>query len=234
MNKIMLLLIIGIVVSLTILTIRIIPTLNIDTETIVIDEKELLNPGKELLNSETELNDKILDENINQPINIEKQKLGFCFTMLEDAIEYASNNNLELVLLASSSEVLYALLLNQIDYGIIGRKARTFEITNNTKEEVIRSGLTLISKNNNGIDVSEIKDIQIYTYLDENIVEEYISSYDLNITYFDKEDIEEKYLDSITILIAWDDFKDHYEILTVMNNDFKEKKFRGSFLYYLE
>jgi hypothetical protein len=79
------------------------------------------------------------------------------------------------------------------------------------------------------VDFSDIDKYEIYTYLSENIIFEKFNY--LNINYFEKKDLFNKFEKEYVILISWQDWQDDFELFVVNNGFFKEKDFRGVFLY---
>ncbi len=175
---------------------------------------EINNPTKETLTLE----------------ETEPKKIGYCLTMKEDVFAFVEDKNIEPILFSSSGEVLEKLRLKEIDYGMIGRKARINEINKNIQKEVLRSGYTLVFKIDGGVDISQLNLIEINTYLDEHVVD----SFNLeHVTYYDnlKEAIEDGFVKNKPVLISWEDWNDDYRLVTVFDNDKKVKDFRGVFLY---
>ncbi len=160
----------------------------------------------------------------------EKIKLGYCPTMQEETIILSEENNYESIKLGSASEVLFALKNNQVDRGLIGRKAKLSEINKNTKETILKSGYTLISKQGGFIDFSQLANYEIYTSLSESIAES-LALKDSKIIYLTKEEAIKKINEGKIVLISWEDWNDNFELIVVMKGNEKVKDFRGVFLY---
>ena len=161
----------------------------------------------------------------------ERLKLGYCPTMKGDAEALAQENNYELITFGSSYQVLSALKNNQIDKGLIGRKAKLIEINSDVKETVLKSGYTLVSSERDFIDYHRINLIEIHTYLSQGIVES-LTPFGSKIVYYnDKNEALEKLNQGEIVLVSWDDWQDEFELLIVMDGNEKVKDFRGVFLY---
>jgi hypothetical protein len=160
----------------------------------------------------------------------EKIKLGYCPTMQEEAISLSEKNNYELVKFDYAIDVLSALKNKQIDNALIGRKAKLSEINKNTKETILKSGYTLVSKKGGFIDSSQLANYEIYTPLSESIAENLLPGYS-KIIYLTKEEAIERISMGKIVLISWEDWNDNYELIVVMKDNEKVKDFRGAFLY---
>jgi hypothetical protein len=160
---------------------------------------------------------------------LEKEKIGYCPTMYQEAVSFSEKNNLKLVRFNSASEVLHNLNKGEIKYALIGRKSESSEISKKIKETTIKSGYTLISKEKQFIQYSELPSIEVYTYLPKEIVLKILPKSKIN--YIEKNKIFEKINQEKLILISWDDWKDDFELVVVMNGNEKVKDFRGFFLY---
>lgn len=161
----------------------------------------------------------------------DKLILGYCPTMYEEALAFSED--VELVEFVSASEVLFALNREQIDFGLVGRKAKFHEISDDISEEILESGYTLVSNKKGFIDYSQLRQINIHTYLDSEIVERLVSSQ--NIVYYDsQQEVIDKISDGEVVLISWDDWNDEFELIVVMDGNEKAKDFRGVFLYEIQ
>jgi hypothetical protein len=160
----------------------------------------------------------------------EKITLGYCPTMQEDAIYFKKSNNYNIIEFGSASEVLTALKNNQIDKGLIGRKAESYEINPNINETVLKSGITLVSNEKGFIDYRQLSNYEIYTYVAESSVED-LNLKNSKIIYLSKEEAIEKIKEGKFVLIYWEDWTDDFELIVVMNGTKKSKEFRGVFLY---
>lgn len=160
----------------------------------------------------------------------EKIKLGYCPTMQKDAIEVAEEENYELIDFRAASAVLSALNNEQIDKGMIGRKAKQHEINSGINEKVIESGYTLVTNKKSYINYFQLTDIEIYTYLSKSVAEDLIPE-NSQIVYLDKGEVFEKIYQGKFALISWDDWKERFELAVVVNGNEKVKDFRGVFLY---
>ncbi len=174
----------------------------------------------------------LTDHITTSPDSLENEmKLGYCPTVKEEAIALSKEKNYELMELNSASEVLALLNKKEIDAVLIGRKAVQFEITEEVKETIIKPGHTLISKEKAIIDYSNLQGIEIHTYLTKETAESIIPEYAQIIYHSTKEEAISKTLEEEVVLISWDDWKDDFGLLVVMNKNEKVKDFRGVFLY---
>ncbi len=161
----------------------------------------------------------------------EKILLGYCPTMSEEAKTLAEKGNYELIQFGSASEVLFALNKGDVDKGLIGRKAESYEINEDTQEIILKSGYTMISNNKRFIDYSQLSDLEIYTYLSEEEVKKLISDNSDIFYYETKEESIKKINEGEIVLISWEDWNDNYELVVVVDGNEKAKDFRGVFLY---
>ncbi len=161
----------------------------------------------------------------------QKIKLGYCPTMESEAMELAKNNNYELVRFGSASEVLFVLNNNQIDKGLIGRKAKLNEISKNIKETTLKSGYTFVTNKKDFLEYSELPSLDIHTYLTPKEVNVLIPN-NKNISYYEsKQEVINKILEEKVVLVSWEDWQDGFELLVFMDGNEKVKDFRGVFLY---
>lgn len=172
----------------------------------------------------------IVDSNFTgEVIHHNKTKIGYCPTMHERAISLSEKNNYEAVPFSSASEVLYALKNKGLDKALIGRKAKTNEITENTKEKVLESGYTLVSNKKSFLEYSRLDSIEVYTSLSNDIAKEIIP--DSKINHIQKKNVPNKIKKGKIILIPWEDWEDSFELVVIVKGDEKVKDFRGAFLY---
>jgi len=160
----------------------------------------------------------------------QKIKLGYCSTMQEEAISLSEKNNYQLIEFGSATQVLSALQNNQINKALIGRKAKGYEISKDTSETILDSEYTLVSNKKSFIEYSSLSDLDIYTYLPKEVIENLIV-YNFKIINLSKQEAINKISKGKLILISWEDWSDNFELVVVMNRDEKVKDFRGVFLY---
>ncbi len=158
--------------------------------------------------------------------------LAYCPTMEEEAKQIALNNkNIELIKYQSTMEVLNNLNNNKIDIGLVGRIAKTNELKDNYNEIRLKDGLTLINFNKQFIQYSELKNLKIYTNLDNKTVKEFMGNLE-NIVFIDNLTISIETNQNYIYLINWKDYDDNYELLIPINEkNEKIKKFRIPVLY---
>ncbi len=164
----------------------------------------------------------------------ESLTIGYCKTFERYAQSLAKENSLNIVKLESSGEVLSSLNSGNIDYGVIGRRAYNFEINRNIVERPLQDlGWTLVSQEKVFLEEDELKSYKINTYLDEEEVLSFFSL-DLDIAYHD--DIDSAFNSEGITLIAWEDFRDEFELVVPFenNSNAKVEKFRTPMLYMNE
>ncbi|MFW6282790.1 MAG: hypothetical protein ACOC1P_01940 [Minisyncoccales bacterium] len=162
--------------------------------------------------------------------NEEKIKLGYCPTMEEDAMILAGEENYELIKFNSASETLLSLKEEKINKALIGRKAKQSELNSKINEKILESGYTLTTNKKSFIEYSQLQDLEIYTYLSKEITENLIPS-SSKIIYSSKEEAVDKVLKGEAVLVSWKDWQDNFELVVIMDENQKVKKFRGIFLY---
>ncbi len=167
---------------------------------------------------------------VYQEISNEKIKLGYCPTMQEDAEKLSEKENYQLIKFGSASEVLNALNNNQINKALIGRKAKNYEISKEIKETTLKSGHTLVFKQKGFIESSQLSNLEIYTYLSEEQVKKLIPD-NKNIIYLPKQQAISKIPEGKIVLISWEDWQDEFELIVIIDENEKDKNFRGVFLY---
>jgi hypothetical protein len=156
--------------------------------------------------------------------------LGYCPTMKTEAENYMLNNkNIETKEFDSASSVLFALNNGEVDIALIGRKAELREINKNVKEKVLQSGCTLVSNRKAIVDYHYLDNLEIHTYLHMDIAEALIPN--SNVNYITKENINEHIKNGKVVLISWEDWRNEFELIVVMDGNKKAKEFRGVFLY---
>jgi hypothetical protein len=160
---------------------------------------------------------------------VEKQYfvLGYCETFERFAFEIRDNNEgIVLQKFPSSFDVLANLKNDKIDYGLIGRRAYSFEIDEDIKETPLQEfGFTLVSNEKGFIDYRDLKNLEIHTYLSEDIVKEFFDFQ--NITYQNKLSANLE----TPRLISWEDWNDSFELFIPIENGKKVEKFRTPMLY---
>jgi len=171
--------------------------------------------------------------NITGFLIMEGSTLGYCPTMESQALEIAEERNVELVEIGSAGEVLQALENGNIDEGLVGRKAKNYEIGDATNEEILESGNTLVSRDKDVAHINDLSYLNIHTYLNEEEVEKLLKkNYNINF-YESKEEVRSKIREGEVALISWDDWEDEFELIVVMSGEENKKAedFRGVFLY---
>jgi hypothetical protein len=163
--------------------------------------------------------------------NDSELKLGYCPTIYQEAKKLSEDNNYALVEYESSSEVLNSLGRNEVDLGLIGRRAESRELSLDVKEKAIKSGYTLVSNQKSFIEYSDLNFVDIYTYIPKERVSQYLLDNSKIIYSNDKQRILQMINEGKIVLIPWEDWNDDFELVVVMEGDKKSKEFRGAFLY---
>ena len=175
--------------------------------------------------------DRDIEDEVKGETEVNLVKLGYCQTFEQFAIDIGQKNeNIVLEKLDSSFAVLSELGEGNLDYGLIGRKAYGYELAPGTQEIPLQEpGLTLISQEKGFVDYDELKNLEIHTYLEKEIVEDFFEFG--NITFHDEiEKAIEEGLNS-AVLISWQDWDDDFELLIPIDEFKKVEKFRTPILY---
>jgi hypothetical protein len=159
----------------------------------------------------------------------EKIRLGYCPTMEPRAREYAQNHpNIVLIKQSSTAEALNNLKHEKIDQALVGRLA-----TNNEKgsahETILRQGYTLVSNQRKIVQKQQLNLFTVHTAVDKIIVEEMLPL--SKIIYYNTTEDAIKHGLKEHVLIDWQDFKDNYQLVVVMDNYNKVEQFRIPVLY---
>ena len=154
-------------------------------------------------------------------------KLGYCPTMKEFAHSFAEKNSFEAINLGSAANVLLALNNNEIDVGIIGRKAKKAEFDGYEKR--IKDGYTLITLQKSMIRNEDLVNLEIHTDLPKDIVEKIYPELQ-NIVY--ENSLTNAIQKGNVQLINWEQWNDKFSLLIPVD-DFNNKnpKFRVPHLY---
>ena len=154
-------------------------------------------------------------------------KIGYCPTMAFFIDEIAKKIEFEKINLGSAQSVLTALNNNYIDIGIIGRTAKKTEFNGFKKR--IKNGYTLVTNKKQMILNNDLPHLKINTNISENIVKTnfpYLKNVIFHKTInFNLKDYE-------IWLISWDDWKDEYELLIPVDEQYnKNSDFRVPHLF---
>jgi hypothetical protein len=167
----------------------------------------------------------------NQSLIEMKPRLGYCPSMHPYALNINRDDEFELVLLGSAAEALEELSKGNINYALIGRKARTEEISFGAQEKVLLKGYTLITNPHRIISSQGLEAMNIHTALSEEIALELFNE-NQNITYYEttSEAIRQGIYDGV--LISWDEYKDEHGLLVVQDGFIKDLRFRTPIIYH--
>lgn len=169
-----------------------------------------------------------------------RKKIGYCPTMSVYASQLDAEGY-ELVLLPSSAVVLEKLSNQEIDLALIGRRAKSFEKNSLWQELMIDPGYTLISAQNQVISESDLKKYTIHTALNEETAKSLLPL-ETELVLYDTmfESVEYGLSETAggnlkqAVLIAWEDYREDYNLLVPMQGEQKAIQFRTPILYYLE
>lgn len=161
------------------------------------------------------------------PENRLPMKIGYCPTMEEYVKKRVDENKNRIINLGSAAQVLSFLNINEIDVGVIGRKAKKQEFKGYEKR--IRKGFTLITNMKNIIGKEELKNIEVHTALSKKIIEEKYPDLK-NVFYHDS--LQDALKDGEVQLISWDDWNDNFELLIPVDEfNNKDTRFRVPHFY---
>jgi len=157
-----------------------------------------------------------------------KLTLAYCNDFIQDAIALAEQNDLDLKRLPNSFDVLANLKSGNIDYAVIGRRAYSDEINSEIVEIPMKEyGWTLVSSERDFVEYSDIENLEIHTYLDQEEIQDFFS-YEPSFVFH--EDIDSAFSSGIA-LISWEDFRDDFELVIPMQDDTRLEKFRTPILF---
>ena len=155
-------------------------------------------------------------------------RLGYCPTMTDVAKRVASvDKTIVLVGKSSSLEALDDLNRGEIDIALIGRLAKSSEIS--AKERILGKGHTLVGHDKKFIPRSGLDGLTVHTAVDADIARSLLP--DSAIIFYNdtKTALREGMMDAA--LIDWDHFEDDYELIVVMDGVKKAEEFRIPVLY---
>lgn len=171
------------------------------------------------------------DDYLNKRNFLENYYVGYCPTMTIDAFLFKEKNeNVLLIEFNAASEVLGSLKNNDINMAIIGRRAKGFEIENNVTEEIKETGFTLVFNEKVFIQTIDLPKILVHTH-HIDFPADYFSENQVIFHNSLEETILKSNLNNQVALIKWEEFEDNMELIVVMDNDRKNKDFRGVFYY---
>ena len=154
-------------------------------------------------------------------------KIGYCPTMKFFVDKLSIDEKIEKIDLGSAKAVLAALSNEDIDVGIIGRTAKKTEFTGFKRR--IENGYTLITNKKQMILNDNLPQIKINTAISESIINTKFP-YLKNVVYH--KTINNKLSDSDVWLISWDDWKDEFELLIPIDEQYnKNPDFRVPHLF---
>lgn len=160
---------------------------------------------------------------------VQQVSVGYCPTMKLIA-EKIANNNQDIVLVqqASSAKALQELNNQNIDIALIGRLAKQDEI-GSVNEKMLGTGYTLVTNTKRFIQENDLSKIKVHTTIAKDIAKGILPESEIAFYSTMQEAITNGL--SEAVLIDWNDYKDEYELLVVMNGAQKVERFRIPVLY---
>lgn len=160
---------------------------------------------------------------------VQQISVGYCPTMKLIA-EKIANNNQDIVLVqqASSAKALQELNNQNIDIALIGRLAKQDEI-GSVNEKMLGTGYTLVTNTKRFIQENDLSKIKVHTTIAKDIAKGILPESEIAFYSTMQEAITNGL--SEAVLIDWNDYKDEYELLVVMNGAQKVERFRIPVLY---
>jgi len=164
----------------------------------------------------------------------EEIRLAYCPTMESFANDLQQKNpHLILVKTVSSADALSLLAQGDVTVVLIGRLAKEEELQTDIHQKILGGGYTLISKEKSFIDLSELSSITVHTAVKQSIAEGLLPFTPIEYYSSTTEAVSEGLTDAV--LIHWDEFRDEYALLVVLDGQLKAEQFRIPVLYsYLD
>ena len=156
--------------------------------------------------------------------------LGFCPTMKVFVNEIINTrSNVSAINLGSAARVLYALSNNDINVGLVGRRAKKSEFSGYEQELNNKQGYTLVSAQKSFVREGDLKNLRVVTSIDKEIVETNFPQ--LQNVIFDNQ-LNDKLTESEVRLISWTEWNDDFNLLIPVD-DFGNKMlaFRKPYLF---
>ena len=161
-----------------------------------------------------------------------KIKIAYCPTMKKYANTINSKiTDIDFIGANSAAQVLAMLRESIVNIVLIGRTAKSFEINDNIDFLRLKNGYTLIYKEKTGIYYSDLKQVDLNTYISREKIKDIVHLFK-KINFFTNFDNCLKNGLDTPILIDWQDFKDQFELLIPMDENGKVAYFRAPVLYY--
>ena len=172
----------------------------------------------------------MMSEDAESEVEVSVVRLGYCPTMQEVAENIQWSGPVVLVKFGSAAEVLKGLGSGSIDVALIGRVAKSSEV-GSAQERRLGSGFTLVNGVKMTVHSSELKDMRVHTYLNEEITHSMLPESD--IVFHDDILSASGYGPGEAMLMSWDDYEDKYELFVVIDDIGKDMRFRIPVLYSL-
>lgn len=158
--------------------------------------------------------------------------LGYCPSMESTAQAISKqNHNIDIIRKDSTINILESLKSNEIDVALVGRIAKASELPDNN-QRMLSPGYTLVSNTKKFIQKTELKSLTVHTSLNQDIAENILP--ESNIFYYDT--LGETIVQGMNhaVLIDWKDYRDHMELVVVMDGELKDLTFRVPILYSID
>ena len=160
--------------------------------------------------------------------------IGYCPTMEPYALKIKNKlPDVEIYNLGSAANALAYQKNKETDVTLIGRKAKEHEISDETKELILKPGFTLVSNYRGMIEENNLKQITVHTAIKKEVAENFYPNFP-NWKFYD--DNKAALLGGLSeaVLIDWTEWKDDFELLIPMNDTGKSPQFRTPIIYFNE
>jgi len=156
-------------------------------------------------------------------------RIGYCPTMINYVKDFESKNFAKSINYGSAAQAINALRKREVDAIIVGRLATQNEL-NEPFNYKFREGLTLVGETKKFIDIQDLKNLEIHTAINKNIVDEFLPD-STNIVFYDNLDEAINQGLSKSVLIDWNDYEDYMGLIIPMQYSQKVEKFRLPVFY---
>ncbi len=175
---------------------------------------------------------KSIDQTNTNLITSAKLIVGYCPTM-KAYLHLLDQQAYEFIMLPSSALVLEQLKLNKIDLALIGRKAKTQELSHNTQEQLLIDGYVLIGIEDKTIEADQLSNYIIHSYLPSNELANLFAKEQTIV----KHDYLQSSLKQISTqndlaILKWSEYDESLSLVTPVVDQTKVLSFRSPHLYY--
>lgn len=160
-------------------------------------------------------------------------RLGYCPTMDPAAFKIAGNGrlNIQSRRYASTADALRALFVGEIDAAVVGRKARPYEVSSQTRQVSLREGATLVTAKTRAIDASDLGSVRIHTALPKEEVDRMLPGHMNIVSYSTTAEARSAGMDE-AVLLDWEDVGDSDGFLLPMEGGARVERFRRPTLVF--